>query len=192
MSKGDPAKFWSWFRTNEEVLYRLLGSDLTDELYDELVKYDLRLGIEVCTDEPVRDVIVTAQDRPVAFDSVKKLIGAAPSLERWTFAALRPAKGFAFKTEADGIKLDASTLMFESLKSSSDPMALGLRVYVPGALKVDETMEIMVERAISTGIGEEYFSIVKHIEVEPGLGPEGNSSIKDLARFIEWHIRRNS
>jgi len=192
MSTGDPGPVWSWFQSNEEKLYQLLGSDLTDVLYDEFIKYDSRLGVEVCTDQVVRDVIVTAQDQPAAFDSVKQLIRAAPPLDRWTFKALRPAKGFTFKTEADGIKLDASTLMFESVESKSNPTALGLRIYVPGALEVNEWLSRMVTRAISTGIGEELFSIVKHLEVRPGLGAEGNHSIKDLSRYVEWHIRRNS
>ena len=187
---SDPAQFWNWFLSNQESLYRLLGSKLTDALYDQLVKYDSRLGFEVCTDEPVRDIIVTAQDQPVAFDSVKQLIRAAPSLDRWSFNALRPAKGFAFQSEADGVKLDASTLMFQSLKSNSDPKALGLTVYVPGTLEVNDRLSRMVIRAISTGIGEEIFAIVKRIEVEPGLGPEGNLPINDLRRYIEWHLKR--
>ena len=189
---GDPAPFWNWFVSNEEKLYRLLGSNLTDVLYDELIKYDSRIGVEVSTDQPVRDVIVTAMNKPAAFDSVKQLIRAAPALERWTFNALRPAKGFMFTTDADGIKVDVSTLMFKSMESESNPTALGLKVYVPGALEVNDTTFRMVRRAISTGIGEELFSIVKHLEVEPGLGAAGNLSIKDLGRFIEWHIRRNS
>src|SRR5687767_10664442 len=100
-----PAEFWTWFRTHEERLHKLMGSALTEALYEELIKYDSRLGVEVCTDEAVRDVIVTAQDCHEAFGSVKELVQAAPRLDRWTFVALRPAKGFDFKAEEDGATL---------------------------------------------------------------------------------------
>jgi hypothetical protein len=140
----------------------------------------------------VRDVIVTAQDLPEAFDSVKNLVRSAPRYERWTFVALRPAKGFMFKTEADGITLDASTLMFDPTRSESRPTELGVIVYVPGALRMDDRLAGMVERALSTGIGEELFSIVKSIGVRAGFGEEGSLPIKDLGPYIAWHLRRNS
>lgn len=187
---SDAAQFWSWFLANQERLYQLLGSKLTDELYDQLIKYDSRLGVEVCTDEPVRDVIITALGNSAAFDSVRQLVRAAPSLDRWTFVALRPGKGFTFTTTFDGNKLDVSTLMFDSMKSSSKPAELGVKVHVPGALEVNEKYENAVRRVISTGLGEERASILKHIEVVPGFG--GGLPIKDLGSFIKWWIRRNS
>ncbi len=153
--------------------------------------YDPRLGIEVSISDPIREVIVTANRNPLAFQAARDLVAGAPQLPNWSFRALKPPQGFDFKTEHDGVELSAGALFFESLKSAKHPKDLCIRVFVPAEFADREETPYIVHVILDTGVGEELASRISYFEIAP-LPNDGvkRLAIGKLGAFIEWHARK--
>src|SRR5262249_19135811 len=117
--------------------------------------------------------------------------GLAPKLaaEGWTVHALKPARGFEFKLDADGAVVDARSLYFEPLESPSMPGILGLRLFAP-----EPAVGPLSELAwwvLETGIGEKACALIEHLEVAAMPEEKGEiMPIRALGSFVQWHSSR--
>ena len=115
--------FWKWFSAEQSELASLEPEVLAERLSDALRTHVGDLGVEVAereAGEPL-EVVFTADGDRARFDAVKALVASAPAIADWSFVPLKPAMGFEFILEADGVELDGSTLRFEPLMGAGGP-----------------------------------------------------------------------
>lgn len=132
----EPMAFWHWFcsaRPRLLGLRRRTDEALLDELQAQLQDYSEGLWFEVGghPDGPM-ELIISAEGNPDFFDDVERLVACAPEVPGWQFIAFKPAQGFGFRTEYEGVVIDPAASWFLPLESQSCPTAFGLRVAVPG------------------------------------------------------------
>jgi len=85
------AKFWSWFKKNSPRFSQLNQTEQTTrkrlliELEYQLKLYDAKLSCEIRghPNKPLNSLIISASGNVHYFDSVTKLVEAAPQLEQW-------------------------------------------------------------------------------------------------------------
>ena len=169
--------FWTWFRG---FASRLPDGPLPEHM------------LELSTNAPDKELILTAQGDLTVFPEVEAMIDAAPDLDGWTFIALKPALGFHFTHRDNGIALNAAELWFLPLKSKSDPHALAVCLGVPDAEVVFDRQTVDTAFTIlETGIGERSCATdIQHVTVDdlPDDPPaHGYIPLLKLADYIEWH-----
>lgn len=185
-------EFWRWFASEESDLRQADGQAVADAVEARLREIDPRVGIEVSDPAEERELILTAWSQRDAFAVVHTLMAAAPqALPGWKIIALKPARGFQFAIDVDGVRIDAGALRFEVLGSPQAPGALGVRIYAPNAPAADERWAQTLALIIETGIGEKAAAQIDYIE--PGLGtPDANAlPIDQLLPFAQWHRRQH-
>src|SRR6185503_5302094 len=106
------------------------------------------------------------------FQAIDALVQAAPPLRRWSVSAEKPARGFGFVLDAEGVHLDPKALIFEPLSSAANPAALGIRVYVPSETTSARLREAVV-RMVEIGLGEQGAAAIQHIEIAPAVQSRG-------------------
>lgn len=136
MAKAD--KFWSWFSANRALYEQLIGIMEAagagqvpspavlagiEKLHDALGKYDNRLRFEFGRDEQKRfDLVITADGNPAVFDSVFKLVAAAPAIPGWVFTPLKPRRPEALPAaEVEGRMVSAETFRFHAAPDPEVP-----------------------------------------------------------------------
>ncbi len=184
-------EFWRWF-VSEEALRQADGQAVADAVEVRLREIDPRVGVEVSDPGEQRELILTAWSQRDAFPVVHALMAVAPRpLPGWKVIALKPARGFRFAIDVDGVRIDAGALRFEVLGSPQAPGALGVRIYAANAPATDERWAHTLSLIIETGIGEEAAAQIDHIE--PGMGtPDANAlPIDQLLAFVRWHQRQH-
>jgi len=194
----DPRTFWTWFSVAVPRLQRFKhGRDeaLLDELQDHLQSYSSGLWFEIGghPDGPM-ELVISAEGDTDYFDDVKALVASAPSIDGWTFVAFKPAQGFGFTTEYEGITVDPAKSWFLPMHSTNDPSELGLRVAVPGFNAEEaKSYRAAVYIVIETGLGElRAWEAIKHVEVtEVPASPESEGYIElhELERYLDWRAR---
>lgn len=186
--------FWKWFSGAEGRLREMLQGDrdeaLLDECQAELEKANPELYYEFGGEpEGPLEFIISASARPELFEAVDALIAEAPAIEGWQWLALKPAQGFDFQSEWDGLHLDPEAMWF--LPMENDAGHLGLCVSMEGLKQ--EQLETFVGGAwivMETGAGERALGEqVFHYEV--GTLPEdpdgeGWIELVDLPKYLEW------
>ncbi len=128
----DQRIFWDWFRANE-YKYRNVEVPEKEQLLDEILgalhTYSPDLWFETGTaDDGVQELIISAEGNPDYFSKVRTLIAAAPPVTNWRFIAFKPAMGFEFNTDYEGITFSPDSTWFLPLRVGSDPTALGIRI----------------------------------------------------------------
>jgi hypothetical protein len=127
-------RFWAWFVANQAKLWAMAdgGDPFWDVALGRLRLVHEGLSFEVSDPrDRRRDFVVTARGDARLFPVVDALVAAAPALRRWTFTALKPAKGFGFTHHYEGVVYDPRTMWFLPLERAERPRDLGLRVAVP-------------------------------------------------------------
>jgi hypothetical protein len=191
-------QFWQWFQAHLAELNRLTGP--SDAFWDvalgKLKHIDKNLAFEVgILVDARRDLVVTAQGHIDAFPLVEAIVANAPPVSNWVFTALKPPMGFAFTTTYEGIEFDPRKMWFLPLKHAVRPMALGLRLFIPGfepRIKREAENAIMI--ILDTALGERMAALVDHVEVaELPSSPEDEGYIRfyDLPKYIEWYMRKH-
>lgn len=125
--------FWSWLLENQAELAGEHSelAELLDELLEELHLVDPGLYFEIESTTRPRELVLTAEGHEELFPLVESLVASAPSLEGWEFTALKPAMGFAFRTNYEGVEVDPQRLWFLPMLSASNESSLGLRIGIP-------------------------------------------------------------
>jgi len=189
--------FWSWFLENQAALAGEHSelAELLDELLEELHLVDPGLYFEIESTARPRELVLTAAGHEELFPLVESLVASAPSLEGWEFTALKPAMGFAFRTNYEGVEVDPQRVWFLPMLSASNESSLGLRIGIPD---FDPEHERQLANAVlvilDTALGERAAAAdIQHVEV--GVLPaepeaEGYMELVELPAYIEWKKRR--
>lgn len=136
---GDPSRFWSWFAGKRTVYENLIGSMEQEggaqppspavlagikRLHKALSQYDERLKFEFGRDALKRfDLVITADGNAAAFESVFKLVAAAPALSGWVITPLKPRRPDALPAaEVEGRMVSSDRFRFHA---TADPEAPG-------------------------------------------------------------------
>lgn len=178
--------FWSWFSQESKALRDLDSDALARRIGEALEEHVGEIGVEVSDDEEdgALDVVLTAHREPLHFQTVKALVAAAPEVQGFRFVPLKPANGFDFTLEADGVELDASSLRFEPLLGTA---GVGLKVYLPDAAARDEDVKDLIWLLLESGLGEEVAAGITQVEAAPLSSPEARDALPlpDLAGFLD-------
>jgi len=109
--------------------------------------------------------------------------------------ALKPAMGFDFKTDYEGLSLDSREMWFLPLERVGAPNFLGLRVGIQG-LQPEKRSDVLnaVLMMLDTGLGERRAATeIQHIEVAllPS-SPESHGYIElpELPEYLVWKRRK--
>lgn len=192
------AAFWKWFQQHDASLRALphSGDPFWDTALSQLKLVHDRLCFEMA--DPVdkrRDFVITAQGDPRMFPLVDAMVAAAPSIRAWTFVALKPAMGFDFTHEYEGVLYDPKSMWFLPLERADHPAHLGLRIGVPSLRDIDQdAAEFAVTIILETGLGErERAADVQHTEVvrrpnDPAK--DGYIELPELPAYIAWRKRK--
>lgn len=178
--------FWSWF-TQESQALRELDPDAIAERIGAALEAEVGpLGVEVSDEEEdgALDVVITAHRQALHFDTVKALVAKAPEVAGFRFIALKPANGFDFTLEVDGVELDASALRFEPMLGTA---GVGLKVYLPDAAARDEDVKDLIWLLLESGLGEEVAAGITQVEAAALSSPDARdaTALPDLAGFLE-------
>ncbi len=161
-----------------------------DALLEALHRYHESLYFEVGgPPEGPNELVITAEGRREHFDIVKALVASAPTLDDWVFIALKPAHGFRFVTEYEGVAADPKEMWFLPLEDSEG--RLGLRIAGPAYEheRLDEFRYACLLQ-LDGGLGEEQAQReVAHVEVaelpaDPAAA--GYIELVELPAFIQW------
>lgn len=181
------SRFWRWFEDNIACRRDWQAGLMTEMIREQLMLVNSDLGVEVGRDEFSREMIITAAGNQTLFPIVYELVQSAPTGRGWQFIALKPARGFDFSIEIDGLSMDAKQLLFEPLQSSRSSTDIGIRIYVPPANYRANQLDDLVWIIVETGVGEERASCIAHLDV--AAAPQDAHdyiSICDLGNYLDW------
>ena len=167
LTSEEIALFWRWLLTRIDEL-RTPASSLWDEVLEGLQKIDENLRFEISDEHGgSRELIVTAEGNAGSFDAADAVVSAAPEIKGWKVVSLKPARGFQFQIDYEGLHLDPRDLWFLPLSSAEHPAAIGIRVGVPGLTRRQQrATENAVLMILDTGLGERSAALdLQHVEV---------------------------
>ena len=170
---GEAARFWSWFAAHRQTYEALISGMESggggqapspaimsgiERLHEALGGYDERLKFEFGRDELKRfDLVITADGDADAFDSVFKLVAAAPAIPGWVITPLKPRRPEALPAaEVEGQMVSSERFRFHA---SPDPDAPGKSVVIVlvDAPDIDERADLYDQLAylsVDTQLGE--------------------------------------
>jgi len=194
----NPASFWQWFQANESRFRDIEvpeKEELLDEFMEQLHEFSDDLWFELGghPDGP-RELIITAEGNLDAFHEVRRLIGAAPLVPGWELIAFKPAHGFDFVTNYEGLTLAPEATWFLPLESREDPDSFGLRVaYAHFDPKQQPKFLAATYIVLEAGLGELVTAErIHHVEV--GLLPSspeaaGYIEMRELSDYLAFRAR---
>jgi hypothetical protein len=192
------SKFWIWFQEHEANFEELIQTDnpFWDIALAQLHKIERGLWFMISNHaSEKREFVFTAEGKSELFPLVEFIVSRAPALSSWEFIALKPPKGFDFKTVYEGIELDPKTMWFLHLTSKSNPKAFGLRVGIPvydsqHERSLTNGVVIILETALGERAVAEEFLYVEVGRLPDNPGSEGYIELLKLAQYIEFHKRK--
>lgn len=193
---ADAAAFWAWF---EEVRPQIETSRKGDLIRHELLRrlHQINPGLfyEMAVNSNPMELVITPQGRAELFDLVDGLVMQSPKLAGWQFLALKPAGGFDFHFELEGVTYPAADLTCRPIELDPTVPTFALQVALPAhAMTNPQSAERAVLLMLDIGLGER--QNVKHIRQvrivhRSEIAEPDSLPIKDLPRFIEWSQPKN-
>ncbi len=189
--------FWKWFESNRIKVeaYKSGDEDTLDQIMETLHKYNSSLYFEFSINSKPKELIITAEGDHEQFDSVVTLVSSAPNIPGWKIIAFKPAQGFDFITNYDGVDYDPKDIWFLPLVNPDKPGVIGLRIGIPnydeGIHKLSESAMYIV---LDAGLGEK--KVIEHIQfLDTGPLPcspeaEGYIELESLHQYIERYVER--
>ncbi|HEY3360175.1 MAG TPA: hypothetical protein VGQ83_43390 [Polyangia bacterium] len=112
----------------------------------------------------------------------------------WTVTAHKPASGFAFETEYEGLTLKPAELWVLPPTAGERGEYFGLRVGVPGLNRDDEARTLAaLWIVLDTGLGEKRCAeSIAHLEVEPLPKQPAQRGHIELVELSDYLVRRAS
>lgn len=197
--QGSTETFWRWFTENCSRFRTMQTSsreELLDEIMDNLHQIDEGLFFEVSEPQDgICDFVITAEGRKELFALVDQVVAAAPSLQGWTFTALRPPMGFSFAIDYGNVHLDPDELWFLPLSAGNDEEHLGVQIGIPKLKKRDEEEALSASYILlDTGLGERRSAeAIEHVEVvslPKDADTAGFIRLVELAEYLDWRDRK--
>ena len=129
-----PAKagFWDWMQKNEARLADSAAKNpvaVMQEIQAELDRHEEDLTVELMLDK-VPSLVISADGNASLFGDVKRVVAAAPKLQRWKVVAFRPRRPWMQDIEIEDQKfsladfhrgIKASAHLLEELAKESAP-----------------------------------------------------------------------
>lgn len=191
-------EFWAWFASHNLEFSRLgtAAEPFWNVALEHLKKVHENFWFELSRDRhPSREFIVTAEGYVNSFPLADELVRLAPTIEGWTFIALKPAQGFQFTTNYEGIQFDPRQMWFLPLENESRPGDLGIQIAVPALDAMDKTLaHNAVLVILDTGLGERsaaldlQYTEVTDVPADPES--EGFMELAELADYIAWRKKQ--
>ena len=195
--------FWKWFEDNnhaflftnevDEDIKEQLLSDFLERLHHYNEKLYFQIGSSPDKDQ---ELIITAEGNIEHFESVEKLIAAAPAIPNWKFISfIQPSKDDN-SINFEGTELTRTELWFMPLQSASDPASIGIRICVPNyeTLKTSKWLESAVYKMLDTVLGEKSFALdIDYLDLGdlPDAPDEkGMIELIDLPGYIAWKKKK--
>ena len=196
MSASD---FWDWFNKNNSKYLFLndidedLKKQILEELLLELHKYCDKLFYEIGhhPDQTELEFVITANGDVTYFAKVEELVAVAPEIKDWKILAFKPAMGFEFSIDYNGLNFDPAEAWFQPLELESRPLDLGIRVCYPNYddSKRDDFFNASF-LILDAGLGEKMTALdIKYLDVDKlpeDPEAEGMLPLKQLSEYIEW------
>lgn len=195
--------FWKWFEDNnhaflftnevDEDIKEQLLSDFLEQLHNYNDKLYFQIGGSPDTDQ---ELIITAEGNSEQFESVEKLIAAAPAIPNWKFISFIQPSDEDNSINFEGAELTRSELWFIPLQSASDPSSIGIRIYVPNyeILKTNDWLDNAVYKMLDTVLGEKSFALdIDYLEIKElsdDLEKDDMIELIDLPRYIAWKKKK--
>jgi len=191
-------EFWCWFQEHrgEFDILTDTAAPFWDLALKRLQRLDKRLWFELSQpDGNDREFIITAEGHVDVFPLAESVVAYAPEIRGWQFVALKPPRGFDFKTTYEGIRFEPGAMWFLPLECSSTPEELGLRVAVPDFTENIERQTMNAVMVIlETALGERAAAVdIQYLEVvKLPESPESHDYIKlpQLSDYIAWRKKR--
>lgn len=197
-SNANITSFWAWFREHGERLRAMRSAD--DPFWDvalaRLKELDPGLWFEMSDIiDDVREFVITAEGDIELFPLVDAIVAAAPDLSGWKWVATKPAMGFDFVTEYDGLRLEPMSMWFLPLELPSDPAALGLRIGIPRLRpsqqrEADNGVLVILDTALGERQAAEAIKFVEVASLPADPESEGYIELPELAAYIAWRDQR--
>lgn len=195
----EAVQFWEWFEANNTKYLFLndideeVKKEILEELLAELHKFSDKLFFELGhhPDKPEQEFVITANGDVNYFDKVEELVAVAPELRDWEILAFKPAMGFEFSIDYNGLNFDPAEAWFQPLELESRPLDLGIRVCYPN---YDESKRDDFFNAsfliLDAALGEKITALdIKYLDVDKlpeDPEAEGMLPLKQLSEYIEW------
>ena len=177
--------FFTWFECNASSLHSMPSLQHAATIIQGNLKGIIPSVLIELHDrtEVLREMIISANGDSTKFGSIKRLVSLAPVFPGWSLIALSPARGFRFKTEADGEIFQPSYWQFQPLATSTPiPGMLDIRLLIPGNTPMPS--DFLMAVILQTGIGEEAFACLGRIEILIDHPPRQN--VYPLTQLGSW------
>jgi hypothetical protein len=191
--------FWKWFEENNTKYLFLndveedVKKQLLEDLLTKLQNFSDKLFYEIGhhPDNAEQELVITANGDLNYFDKVEELVNAAPEIKDWKIIAFKPAIGFEFSIDYNGLNFDPAKTWFQPLELEERPLDLGLRVCYPDYNSEKEEDFISgTFLMLDAGLGEKTTALdIKYLEVDKTpVDPEqeGMLPLKELGDYISW------
>lgn len=186
--------FWSWLKAHQDELDALESPEhpFWDELLEHLKRVDEGLWFEVSMPgDGERELVITAEGDWELFPLVEAMVSVAPDLSGWEVVALKPAMGFEFGIQYEGLELDPRTMWFQPLIDEDAPEVLGLRVAMPD---FDEEQEqsfangllVILDTALGEKSAASDVDVIEVCELPDDPQEEGFLPLPELTSYVEW------
>jgi hypothetical protein len=193
------SEFWKWFEENNKKYLFLneVEEDVKKELLEDLLakvqSFSDKLFYEIGhhPDSTEQELVITANGDINYFEKVEELVAAAPQIKDWKFIAFKPALGFEFSIDYNGLHFDPANTWFQPLELEERPLDLGVRVCYPDFDEEREDDFISgTFLMLDAGLGEKTTALdIKYLEVDKmPANPEQEEMLplKELADYINW------
>jgi hypothetical protein len=190
-------KFWSWFIRNEVDLSETKTNDSTllNRLRTELKAVNPGFFYEFSTNTVPREFIVTAGGNRDLFGLVEEFVSSAPRIPAWKIIALKPAKGFGFVTNYEGVDYDPKSMWFLPLvRKDGKLLPMGLRLGIPDLKAANmKPARFAAFVILDTCLGERSsVDDIDYVDVAllpPDAEKKGYIELTELPDYIQWRKR---
>lgn len=184
-------EFWKWFQSHKNEIENFSSGNekILESIRDNLHKYNDRLYFEFSNKTDPKEFIITAEGDREQFESVFKLVNAAPKIEGWKIIALKPPKSFQ-SLKIEGVVYDVNKIWFLPLKSKKNPKALGLRFGIPNLTEKDKANSVKAAIILLDSTIGEFAAVTKIHYLDTIVLPENPASkgfikMTELTSFLE-------
>ena len=156
--------FWQCFAAKANEYLVMPTVEIIDSVHKAWGEFDPLITAEISNrmTNGDRELILTSHGNAETFAAVTTLANAAPRLGHWIVSALKPPRGFWFRSFGHE-KLNIANWQFVLLKAADFPGEYGLSIEVPEA-DGNELYDQLLRNIVEEGIGEVVLSQCRHME----------------------------
>lgn len=181
--------FWHWVRCNRtrlEIATRQPGP-VVDDLHKRLRSIHPGLRVEVGSDlNGAYELVISAEGDSTLFPLVDAIIDRSPTLPAWRFQALKPARGWEFTIDFEGVELSPSDIWIRlhDIPSASTEVTVHptCRAAIPEAHLL-ETIALIIETGLGERLAAEIIQNMEIVDTRDDPSAQGFVKLLTLAEF---------